>query len=95
MKIYVKQSLQLYLNKFSQIDFTCKKTLQKDDYLSLYFHPWVFTDISLFRLPFYIKRLSGIELIERLNRLINDLKKAATFSIVKDYIQQHVSVKQI
>ena len=72
-----------------------KKTLQKDGYLSLYFHPWEFTDISSFRLPFYIKRFSGIELTERLNRLINDLKKAATFSIVKDYIQQHVSVKQI
>ena len=71
------------------------QTLQKDGYLSLYFHPWEFTDISLFKLPFYIKRLSGIELTERLNRLIDDLKKAGTFSTVKEYIQQHVLVKQI
>ena len=71
------------------------QTLQKDGYLSLYFHPWEFTDISLFKLPFYIKRLSGIELTERLNRLIDDLKKAGTFSTVEDYIQQHVLVKQI
>ena len=71
------------------------QTLQKDGYLSLYFHPWEFTDISSFRLPFYIKRFSGIELTERLNRLIDDLKKAGTFSTVEDYIQQHVLVNQI
>ena len=71
------------------------QTSQKDGYLLLYFHPWEYTDISLFKLPFYIKRSSGIELTERLNRLFNDLKKAVTFSTVKNYIQQHVSVKQI
>ena len=62
------------------------QTLQKDGYLSLYFHPWEFTDISSFKLPFYIKRLSGIALTERLNLLIHDLKKVAEFSSVKDYI---------
>ena len=70
-----------------------RQTLQKDGYLSLYFHPWEFTDISLFKLPFYIKKLSGIELTERLNRLIHELKKTGTFSTVKDYIQQHLSEK--
>ena len=62
------------------------QTLQKDGYLSLYFHPWEFTDMSSFKLPFYIKRLSGIALTERLNLLIHDLKKVAEFSSVKDYI---------
>ncbi len=69
------------------------QTLQRDGYLSLYFHPWEFTDISIFKLPFYIKRLSGIALTERLNMLIDDLKKEAVFSTVKDYIKQHVSVE--
>jgi len=69
------------------------KTLQKDGYLSLYFHPWEFTDISVFKLPFYIKKLSGIALTERLNLLIDDLKKVAAFSSVKDYIKQN-SVKE-
>ena len=69
------------------------KTIQKDGYLSLYFHPWEFTDISVFKLPFYIKKLSGIALTERLNLLIDDLKKVAAFSSVKDYIKQN-SVKE-
>ena len=66
------------------------QTLQRDGYLSLYFHPWEFTDISSFKLPFYIKRLSGVALTERLHMLIADLKKAASFNTVKDYINQHV-----
>ena len=67
------------------------QTLQRDGYLSLYFHPWEFTDISLFRLPFYIKRLSGIALTEKLQMLIRDLKKVAAFTSINDYIKQHVS----
>ena len=66
------------------------QTLQKDNYLSLYFHPWEFTDISSFKLPFYIKRLSGIALTERLNLVIHDLKKVAEFSSVKDYTKQNI-----
>ena len=69
------------------------QTLQKDGYLSLYFHPWEFTNISLFKLPFYIKRLSGIPLTERLHMLIEDLKKEANFSTIKDYIKQEVSAE--
>ena len=66
------------------------QTLQKDGYLSLYFHPWEFIDINLFNLPFYIKRLSGIALTERLIMLIYDLKKVAAFSSVKDHIKQTI-----
>ena len=65
------------------------QTLQRDGYLSLYFHPWEFTDISLFKLPFYIKRLSGVALTDRLHIFIKDLKKTASFSTVKDYIKQY------
>ena len=72
-----------------------KKTLKRDGYLPLYFHLLEFTDISLFKLPFYIKRLSGIELTESLNRFIDDFKKAGFFSPFKNYIQQDVLEKQI
>ena len=71
------------------------QTLQRDGYLSLYFHPWEFTDISLFKLPFYIKRMYGPALTERLLVLIADLKKVAIFSTVKDYIKQHDSLEQV
>ena len=65
------------------------RTLQRDGYLSLYFHPWEFTDITSFKLPFYIKKLSGIELTERLNLLIEDLKKVAVFNTVQAYKEKY------
>ena len=64
------------------------QTLAKDGYLSLYFHPWEFTDISSYKLPFYIKKSSGTALTKKLNQLIVDLKKVATFSTVKNYINE-------
>ena len=68
------------------------KTLQRDGYLSLYFHPWEFTDISSFQLPFYIKKLWGNELIDRLCMLMNDLKNVAVFSTVKNYADHNISI---
>ena len=61
-------------------------TLSKDGYLSLYFHPWEFTDISKWKIPFYIKKDCGSRLSERLNMLITDLKKEARFETVTDFI---------
>ena len=66
------------------------QTLQQDGYLSLYFHPWEFTDISTFRLPFYIKRLSGNRLVTKLHLLIDDLKKEAVFNTVQAYTEKYV-----
>jgi peptidoglycan/xylan/chitin deacetylase (PgdA/CDA1 family) len=54
-------------------------TLQTDHYLSLYFHPWEFTDISPFALPGYIKRHSGHEMLRRLRRYLTWLKSQAEF----------------
>jgi len=55
------------------------QTLKKDGYICFYFHPWEFTNIEGFGLPDFTKRLNGQPLIERLNRLLNDLKKEADF----------------
>ncbi len=66
------------------------QTLEKDGYLSLYFHPWEFTDISSFNIPFYIKKLSGTSLIARLHLLINDLKKVAVFDTIQSYATKRV-----
>ncbi len=50
----------------------CKRSILKDGYLNIYFHPWEFADIMSpeVKLPSYIVRNSGCVLIERLRSLI-------------------------
>jgi peptidoglycan/xylan/chitin deacetylase (PgdA/CDA1 family) len=55
-----------------------KRTIQKDGYLNIYFHPWEFTDLrdkERFGFPGYVSRNSGKEMIERMDNFmqwIND-----------------------
>ncbi len=60
-------------------------TLQSDRYLSLYFHPWEFTDISEFALPGYIKRHSGQGMLRRLTRYLIWLKFRAEFITYSEF----------
>jgi Polysaccharide deacetylase len=60
-------------------------TLRCDRYLSLYFHPWEFTDISAFKLPGYIKRHSGQPMLHRLERYLTWLKPQAEFITYADF----------
>lgn len=62
-------------------------TLRKDGYLSLYFHPWEFTNINDFGLPKYTIKGSDNELLDKLYRLLNDLNKHAEFVTMGDFIQ--------
>lgn len=64
------------------------QTLKKDGYLSLYFHPWEFTDLSNFKLPFYIKKLSGEVLLNRLDNLIGFLKNEGSFSTIESFLKK-------
>jgi len=64
------------------------QTLKKDGYLSLYFHPWEFTDISHIKIPQYSKRYSGSRLLERLDKLMTDLKKEGEFCTVSSALEQ-------
>lgn len=63
------------------------QTLRKDGYLSLYFHPWEFTDIDRFKLPAYLKRNSGLRLQDRIQELIIDLKKEGDFCSMNSFLQ--------
>ena len=60
-------------------------TLQTDRYLSLYFHPWEFTDISRFQLPGYIKQPSGQPMVRRLKRYLTWLKPRAEFMTYAEF----------
>jgi len=63
------------------------QTLRKDGYLSLYFHPWEFTNINAYGLPKYTTKGSDNELLDKLYRLLNDLNKQAEFVTMGDFIQ--------
>ena len=62
------------------------ETLQKDGCLALYFHPWEFTDLSNYNIPKFIKRKSGIELLNKLNKLVADLKNEGEFSTIQSFL---------
>ena len=64
----------------------CIDALNKDGYLCLYFHPWEFTSLQKYQLPWYAKRIDHSALVERLERLINDLGDIATFSSIENYL---------
>jgi hypothetical protein len=55
------------------------RTLKHDGFLSLYFHTWEFVEINAYRLPRFISRMSGKDMLERLGYAINVLKSEADF----------------
>jgi len=55
------------------------QSLKKDGHLCIYFHPWEFTNIDNYGLPIMVKRKLGDQLVERLNKLISDLKSEGDF----------------
>lgn len=66
------------------------QTLKKDKYVCLYFHPWEFTGIEQYGLPAYTKRLNGEPLLERLYRLVSDLKKNSDLVSMNDFVKAKV-----
>ena len=65
------------------------QTLKKYGYLSLYFHPWEFTDISKYALPSYTKKPCGAKLLNKLILLVNDLKKEADFDSIEGWLRSN------
>jgi peptidoglycan/xylan/chitin deacetylase (PgdA/CDA1 family) len=63
------------------------QTLRKDGYLSLYFHPWEFTNINAFGLPKYTIKGSDNELLDKLYQLLSDLIKQAEFCTMSDFLE--------
>lgn len=67
----------------------CRQCLEKDGCLSLYFHPWEFTDVRGWLLPGYTIRWCGPELLERLQRLLKDLSPHGEFQRMDTYAAAH------
>lgn len=67
----------------------CSLTMNSDNYLNMYFHPWEFVDITgkRYKLPGYVSRNSGEKMIERFNNLIQWMKNAKySFGLMKDFV---------
>ena len=64
-------------------------SLKKQGFLSLYFHPWEFVDISHYNLPNYTIKGCKTRLYDQLYRLIEDLKKEGTFISFENYVKNH------
>ncbi len=62
------------------------QTLRKDKYVSIYFHPWEFVDITNYNLPSYTTRFSSNDiLLKRLDKLIKILKLNGDFITMHDF----------
>ncbi|HEY9606019.1 MAG TPA: polysaccharide deacetylase family protein [Allocoleopsis sp.] len=60
-------------------------TINTDSYLNIYFHPWEFTDISNFKLPSYIKNLSGSRMVSKLENYLLWLKSQGKFVTISEF----------
>jgi peptidoglycan/xylan/chitin deacetylase (PgdA/CDA1 family) len=67
----------------------CKQALQKDGYLSLYFHPWEFVDVTGYGLPAYTTKYAGRQLVDRLHQLLNDLKPYGSFNTMHQFYSEY------
>ena len=66
------------------------QSLKKDGYLSLYFHPWEFTDLTYYNLPFIVKRKSGIELMKKLKQFISDVRNEGEFVSIHSFLKERL-----
>jgi peptidoglycan/xylan/chitin deacetylase (PgdA/CDA1 family) len=60
-------------------------TLASDSCLNLYYHPWEFTDLRPYRLPWYIKRRDGQRMLDRLADYLLWLKRRARFATFAEF----------
>jgi peptidoglycan/xylan/chitin deacetylase (PgdA/CDA1 family) len=61
--------------------------LKKEGYLSLYYHPWEFTDITNYRLPAFTTRFCGPRMVERLERLTQRLAQEGEFIHMNEFAE--------
>lgn len=63
----------------------CGITLKNRHFLSLYFHPWEFADLSAYPIPSYVKKRSGKVLLDQFEELLTFLaRQKATFMSCHD-----------
>lgn len=86
----------LFWLSFHNLPLSIYKTLaswtyKKDKYLNIYFHPWEFTDLNDFErfgFPGYVRKNTGVKMIERMEILISWMKrKNYRFGTFQEFIK--------
>ena len=67
--------------------YLCRSTLNKDKYLNLYFHSWEFADIRQFKIPGYIKRITGDDFTAEFEKLLKYLRNEGEFITVSEFLE--------
>jgi len=65
------------------------RALHADGYLNLFFHPWEFTDIHRWHLPWYVSRRSGRPMLDRLSEFLDWLSSRGTFHTMGHFARSH------
>jgi len=66
------------------------RILKKDQYLSLYFHPWEFADLAGYRtMPFYTRKICGNQLLDKLTAYLQWLQTLGVFTTMESFISMH------
>ena len=67
----------------------CRQCLSSDSYLHLYFHPWEFADLHSYKIPRYIKRISGEKYVQRFEKLLQFLNQQGEFSTISSFLETY------
>lgn len=64
------------------------QVLKKDHYLSLYFHPWEFADLSAYKaMPLYTRSISGQQLLDKLAAYLQWLQTLGNFTTMESFVK--------
>jgi hypothetical protein len=70
----------------------CLRTMKKDGYLNLYFHPWEFTNLShsRFGLPSFLSKNSGQLMVDRFEKLILWMRtQNFSFDTIQNFLEKN------
>ncbi|MFI5149209.1 MAG: polysaccharide deacetylase family protein [Bacteroidia bacterium] len=66
----------------------CLELLRTEHFLHLYFHPWEFTNLSAYTMPWYTRKPDGLILLQKLEKLLTGLKLHSNFILSSVYCEQ-------
>jgi hypothetical protein len=66
-----------------------KRTLRKQEYLNIYFHPWEFADLSKYPLPAHVKKGHNGPLLDKLRTFLKQMKGVGEFTTMAKMLKEY------